>query len=29
MLLMHEFFIRGYILPDRMSKINLNEEERE
>lgn len=29
MLLMHEFYSRGYLLPDRMSKINLSEEERE
>lgn len=29
MLLMHEFYARGYLLPDRMSKINLSEEERE
>lgn len=29
MLLMHEFFSRGFILPDRMSKINLTDEEKE
>lgn len=29
MLLMHEFFARGFLLPDRMSKINLSDEERD
>ncbi|CAD8188928.1 unnamed protein product [Paramecium pentaurelia] len=29
MLLMHEFFSRGFLLPDKMSKINLSDEERD
>lgn len=29
MLLMHEFFSRGFLLPDKMNKINLSDEERD
>ncbi|CAD8170214.1 unnamed protein product [Paramecium octaurelia] len=29
MLLMHEFFLRGFLLPDKMSKINLSDEEKD
>lgn len=29
MLLMHEFSLRGFLLPDKMSKINLSDEEKD